>query len=139
MGIEGPTGPTGPPGTDGATGPPGPTGEKGDTGNQGPPGAPGDPGPARPRPALIPDVDKAYVDAADAERLRLAGGTMTGPLLGIGYPGRSTTRPSVSATSKTRTVDDRVSTRWRLHDRRLQKLGDHHDRPARSTPATTMA
>ena len=44
--------------------------------------------PARPAPPGIDsDVDKAYVDAADAERLRLAGGTMTGPLLGHRHPG----------------------------------------------------
>ena len=44
----------------------------------GPPGVDGAPG-------TVPDVDKGYVDAADALRLPLAGGTMTGELVMGGY------------------------------------------------------
>jgi Collagen triple helix repeat (20 copies) len=79
-GASGPSGPQGDPGPAGASGPPGAAGPEGIQGPQGPTGIEGPTGPTGPA-GPAPDVDKAYVDAADAARLLLAGGTMTGPLL----------------------------------------------------------
>lgn len=76
QGDRGEQGPRGDPGPDGERGEQGPPGDPGDPGEKGDPGDPGPPG----SPGTVPDVDKAYVDAADALRLPLAGGTMTGPL-----------------------------------------------------------
>ena len=90
-GPPGPPGPQGPPGERGDPGPPGQQGPPGDKGDPGDPGARGDPGergdpgppgdrgdPGPPGSDAEVDVDKAYVDAADAARLELAGGQMTG-------------------------------------------------------------
>jgi hypothetical protein len=81
-GIQGPVGGPGPQGLPGA---PGPQGAQGERGQDGTPGATGPPGPPG-TPGADPDVDRAYVDAADALRLQLSGGAMTGPIfLGPGF------------------------------------------------------
>ena len=79
-GADGERGEMGPPGDPGEKGDPGDPGERGE---MGPPGDRGDPGP----PGAGSDVDKAYVDAADALRLELAGGQMTGVHVPRRYPG----------------------------------------------------
>jgi hypothetical protein len=146
-GIEGIPGGDGPKGDQGDEGPPGPQGEKGDTGNQGPPGAPGDigpdgppgpqgdPGPEGPAgpegpegPPGTTDVDKAYVDAADAQRLLLSGGVMSGQLNLASIP----VFAPLQAATKTYVDDTAVA----IVAQSVQKAGDSMTGPL-LIPATT--
>lgn len=107
-GPQGPPGDRGEPGEKGERGEPGEKGDPGERGEQGPPGEKGDPGAGS-------DVDRAYVDAADALRLPLAGGIMTGVMfladIPVFAPLQPTTRTYVDTgdTLARQYTDDRIA------------------------------